>query len=46
MGTIIYFNKTKEHLANPAIYKEFNSNPTQAIKMIPFPPSKTETETI
>ena len=32
MDTILYVNKSKEHLANPATYKEFDSNPTQAIQ--------------
>ena len=32
MGASLYISKIKEHLPNPTMYKELNSNPTQAIR--------------
>ena len=32
MDTSLYISKIEEHLANPTMYKEFNSDPTQAIR--------------
>ena len=32
MDTSLYINKIEEHLADPTTYKEFNTNPTKAIR--------------
>ena len=32
MDTSLYINKIEEHLADPTTYKEFNTNPTEAIR--------------